>query len=92
MKLSEIETATRNDATPQRIISNIRDTNWQDVYDKIRTLPANVSRAELLHFHKIRQELTVTDSNPLLRDTRIVLLLRFVLKQSTLHTRATKAW
>ena len=73
MKLSEIETATRNDAMLQRVISYIRDTNWQDVYDKICTLPANFSRAELLQFHKIRQELTVTDTNLLLRDTRIVL-------------------
>ena len=32
------------------------------------------NRAELLQFHKIRQELTVTASNLLLQDTRIVLL------------------
>ena len=68
MKLSKIETATRNDVMLQRVISNIRDTN-----DKIHTLPANVSRAELLQFHEIRQELTVTDLNLLLRNARIVL-------------------
>lgn len=73
MKLSEVETATCNDATLQRVISNIRDTNWQDIYDKTHTLPDNINRADLLQFHKIRQELTVTDSNVLLRDTRIVL-------------------
>ena len=73
MTLSEIATATCNDATLQRVISNIRDTNWQDIYDKTRTLPENINRAELLQFHKIRQELTVTDSNIVLRNTRIVL-------------------
>ena len=73
MTLSEIETATCNDATLQRVILNIRETNWKDVYDKNCTLPENINRAELLQFHKIRQELTVTDSNIILRDTRIVL-------------------
>ncbi len=73
MTLSEIETATCNDATLQRVILNIRDTNWKDIYDKNCTLPENINRAELLQFHKIRQELTVTDSNIILRDTRIVL-------------------
>lgn len=73
MTLAEIETATRDDATLQRVILNIRNKSWQDLYDKNSKLPENINRAELVQFHKLHHELTITDSNIILRGTRIVL-------------------
>ena len=75
MTLDEIKVATCNDATMQHLIAILRNTqSWESLTKATNTLPSNVNKADLLHFHRLRNELVVTDKeNIVLRGSRIVL-------------------
>ena len=75
MTLDEIKVATCNDATMQHLIAILRNTqSWESVTKATNALPTNVNKADLLHFHRLRNELVVTNKeNTVLRGSRIVL-------------------
>ena len=73
--LDEIKVATCNDATMQHLIAILRNAQLlESVTKATNTLPSNVNKADLVHFHRLRNELVVTDKeNSVLRGSRIVL-------------------
>ena len=75
MTLDEIKVATCNDVTMQHLIAIRCNTqSWESLTKVTNTVPPNVNKADLLHFHRLRNELVVTDKeNIVLRGSRMVL-------------------
>ena len=71
MTLFEIQEATKNDPTLQRLADIIRTNQWDSI-SKITDV--NIDLAELKLFSKLKHELTLNEtSHVILRDTRLVM-------------------
>lgn len=69
MTLTEIQDATKNDPTLCEVIHLIKNNSWQSQQD----IAGGVDVAALKAFNKIKDELTVTATNGVLRGTKIVI-------------------
>ena len=64
MTLDDVNEATKSDVAIQKVITAIRQNDWQNYKDDVTIQP----------YYRVRQELTVTDdNNALLRGTKLVL-------------------
>ena len=71
MTLFEIQEATKNDPTLQRLAEIIRTNKWDSIS---KITDENVNIAELKLFSKLKHELTLNEKfNVILRDTRLVM-------------------
>ena len=74
MTLSEIQQATKSDATMQHLAKLIRSDLWRSLNCKDEKLDATISLQELQLFRRVKDELTVCDNSEIiLRGSRIVL-------------------
>jgi len=74
MTLSEIQQATKSDATMQHLAKLIRSDLWRSLDCKDEKLDATISLQELQLFRRVKDELTVCDNSEIiLRGSRIVL-------------------
>jgi len=71
MTLSEIQQATKEDNTLQCLMDVIRQNKW-DLVENNELQVEGVDERELKLFSKVKDELTVSEMNIILRDTRIV--------------------
>ena len=72
MSLSEIEIATKEDVTLQKVADLVHTNNWELLNGQ--NIPPQANMAELKRFAKVRDELTVNaDASMVLRGSRIVI-------------------
>ena len=77
MTLEEIKVAACNDAKLQHLIAILHNTKTWDSFTKATNtfLASNVNKADLLHFHRLRDELIATEKeNIVLRGSRTLKL------------------
>ena len=73
LTIEEVQLATEQDSTLQVVIKMIQTGKWCDI--KLYEGSTTVTHSALLQFRNVREELTVNHSaNPILRDSRIVIL------------------
>ena len=73
MRLSEIEVATKDDATLQKLVELIRNNAWESYFSKTEESDS-VDVAELKLLAQVKEEVTVNDEvSIVLRETRIIL-------------------
>ena len=67
MTLEIIETETANDTVLQQCMSALKNNNWHEIRNK------GDNKSDIESLYKVRDELSVTNNNILLRDHRIVI-------------------